>query len=76
MENTPNVAFDAATGKVTNMVESGVIDPTKVVRCAIVNAAGVASLMITTEAVVVDEEKSDKGDKGGRPGAPPMDGMY
>ncbi|MDR3736461.1 MAG: chaperonin GroEL [Acidobacteriaceae bacterium] len=69
-----NVAFDAATGKVVNMLETGVIDPTKVVRCALVNASGVASLMITTEAVIVEEEKPDK-DKSAAP-ASPMGGMY
>lgn len=72
IEKTPNVAFDAATGKVVNMMETGVIDPTKVVRCALVNASGVASLMITTEAVIVEEEKPDKA----KPAGPPMDSSY
>lgn len=59
-EGKPSVAFDAATGKVVNMIETGVIDPTKVVRCALVNSSGVASMMITTEAAIVEEEKPDK----------------
>lgn len=73
-EKNPHIAFDAAVGKTVNMIETGVIDPTKVVRCALVNASGVASLMITSEAVIVEEERPDKGDK--KPSAPPMDGMY
>lgn len=73
-ENSLNMGFDAATGKRVNFLEEGVIDPTKVVRCAIVNSSGVASLMITTEAVVVEEEKPEKEHK--HPAGPPMDGMY
>lgn len=59
-EGKGEVAFDAGTGKVVNMLEAGVIDPTKVVRSALVNASGVASMMITTEAAVVEEDKPDK----------------
>ncbi len=73
-EGKPHIAFDAATGKVVNMLETGVIDPTKVVRCALVNASGVASLMITTEAVIVEEDKPEKGQP--KAGGPPMDSMY
>lgn len=65
----PHIAFDAATGEVIDMVETGVIDPTKVVRCALVNASGVASMMITTEAAVVEEPKPEKA----KPPMPPMD---
>ena len=46
--------WDALTGKYTDMVEAGIIDPTKVVRSALQNAASVASLLLTTEAVVTD----------------------
>lgn len=64
------------------MVSKGIIDPTKVVRHALVDSSGVASLMITTEAMIVDLPKDDKaGGAGGR--MPPgmggmggMDGMY
>ena len=52
------------------MLDSGIIDPTKVVRTALVDSSGVASLMITTEAMIVDAPKSDKDG-----GAPPMGGM-
>jgi chaperonin GroEL len=46
--------FDAQTEKFENLVEAGVIDPTKVVRCAIQNASSIAALMLTTEAVVAE----------------------
>lgn len=50
------------------------MDPTKVVRVALVNSSGVASLMITTEAMIIDSPKDD--DKGGAPGGMPgMGGM-
>lgn len=53
--------FNAATSEYVDMVEAGVIDPTKVSRCALQNAASVASLMLTTEVMVTDipEEKKD-----------------
>ena len=44
--------FNAATGQYENLIEAGVIDPTKVVRAALQNAASVASLLLTTEAVI------------------------
>ena len=52
--NKPAHGFDASTGEYCNMVERGIIDPTKVVRTAITDSAGVASLMITTEAMIVE----------------------
>ena len=67
--------LNAASGDYTNMVDAGVIDPAKVVRSAIQNAASVAGLMLTTEAVVADEPKSDDDHAhgGGMPGG--MGGM-
>ena len=63
------VGFDVEKNKVTNMFDSGVIDPTKVARAALQNAASIASLLITTEVVVADKpEKNDKAPMGG--GAP------
>ena len=50
----PNYGFDAATGKYTDMVIAGIIDPTKVVRLALQNAASVAGLLIMTEAMVAE----------------------
>jgi len=63
--------FDAAKEEYTDMVKAGIVDPTKVVRLAIQNAASVASLMITTQALVA--EKPEK--KGVAP-MPPGGGMY
>jgi chaperonin GroEL len=51
--NDSGRGFNAATGEYVNMFKDGVIDPTKVVRTALVDASGVASLMVTTEAIVV-----------------------
>ena len=53
--------YNAATGEYVDMVEAGVIDPTKVVRCALQNASSVAALMLTTEVMITDlpEEKKD-----------------
>lgn len=53
--------FDASTGKYVDMIQAGIIDPTKVVRTALADAASVASLMTTTEAIIADEmEKKDE----------------
>jgi len=57
--------FDAAQDEYTDMIKAGIIDPTKVVRLALQNASSVASLMITTEALVVDKPER-------KPGYPPM----
>jgi chaperonin GroEL len=63
--------FDAAQDEYTDMIKAGIIDPTKVVRLALQNAASVASLMITTEAIVA--EKPEK--KAPYPAMPPGGGM-
>ena len=63
--------FDAAQDEYTDMIKAGIIDPTKVARLALQNAASVASLMITTEAVVA--EKPEK--KAPYPAMPPGGGM-
>lgn len=47
--------FNAATGKYVNMREDGIIDPTKVVRQALLDSSSVASLMLTTECMIFDE---------------------
>ena len=60
--------FDAQKEKFTDMVKAGIIDPTKVVRCALENAASVGSLLLTTEAMVAsipEEEKASAMPKGG-----------
>jgi chaperonin GroEL len=53
-ENT-SIGFNAATGEYVDMIQAGIIDPTKVVRTALADAASVASLMTTTEAVIAEE---------------------
>jgi len=53
--------FDADKAEYTDMIEAGIIDPTKVVRFALQNAASVASLLITTEAVVAEKPKKEQG---------------
>jgi len=58
-----------------NLIQSGVIDPTKVVRFALQNAASVAGLMITTEAMIADKPKKDKS-KGGMSGGGMDEDMY
>jgi chaperonin GroEL len=58
--------FDAQTGEYGNLVTKGIIDPTKVVRAALQNAASVAGLLITTEAMVAERPKKD----GGTPAMP------
>lgn len=56
----PEVGYDPVTDKWTNMIEAGIIDPTKVTRSALQNAASVAALMLTTEAVVTEVEKDSE----------------
>ena len=64
-----NYGFNAWTGKYEDLVKAGVIDPTKVVRCALEYASSVASLMLTTEVMVADEPKKDESPApGGMPG--------
>jgi chaperonin GroEL len=63
-QNDENLGMDAQVGEKCDMIKKGIIDPTKVVRSALVGAVRVASLMLTTEAMVVDEvKKEDKKSK-------------
>jgi chaperonin GroEL len=62
------IGFNAQTDVYENLVAAGVIDPTKVVRTALQDAASVASLLITTEAAITDMPADDKGGAGGMPG--------
>jgi chaperonin GroEL len=54
-----NFGFNAASGEYEDLVKAGVIDPTKVTRSALQNAASIASLMLTTEAMVCAVEDSE-----------------
>jgi chaperonin GroEL len=69
--NEENEGWDAVTGEFTDLVKAGVIDPTKVVRSSLQNAASVAALLITTEAMVADKPEP----KEAAPAAPDMGGM-
>ncbi len=60
-----NYGFDAQKGTYTDLVKAGIIDPVKVVRIALQNAASVSSLMITTEAIITDEPSDEKGGSAG-----------
>ncbi|WP_062352609.1 chaperonin GroEL [Bacillus kwashiorkori] len=64
------VGFNAATGEWVNMIEAGIVDPTKVTRSALQNAASVAAMFLTTEAVVADIPEENAG-----PAMPDMGGM-
>ncbi|MBH9968879.1 chaperonin GroEL [[Bacillus] enclensis] len=67
------VGFNAATGEWVNMIEKGIVDPTKVTRSALQNAASVAAMFLTTEAVVADIPEENGG--GGMPDMGGMGGM-
>ncbi len=71
-----NYGFNAAAGTYVNMIESGIIDPTKVVRTALENAASVAGLLLTTEAGIHELPKEEPaGPAGGMGGMDGMGGM-
>ncbi|MGB0483768.1 MAG: TCP-1/cpn60 chaperonin family protein, partial [bacterium] len=72
-----NYGFNAAEGSYVNMIESGIIDPTKVVRTALENAASVAGLLLTTEAGIheIPKEEPPAGPPGGMGGMDGMGGM-
>ena len=59
-QKATNVGYDANTGKYVDMFKAGIIDPLKVVRTALANAASIAGLMLTTETLVTDFKKEDK----------------
>ena len=68
-----NNGYNAATGEYEDLVKAGIIDPTKVVRSALQNAASVAGLMLTTECII--SEKPEENGGGGMPGGMPPGGM-
>jgi len=78
MEESGNVGFNAATGEITDLVTAGVIDPAKVTKTALLNAASISGLMLTTEAMVAEikEDDDDKGGGGMPGGMGGMGGMY
>ena len=72
--NDPEWGYDAQAGEYTNLVQAGIVDPTKVVRTALQDAASVAGLMITTEAMIADRPEPKEG-SGGMPDMGGMGGM-
>ncbi len=67
-EGKDDFGYNAATDQYGNLISQGVIDPAKVVRTALQNAASVASLMLTTECLVAERPKDDKAAGGGHAG--------
>ncbi|MDR2754400.1 MAG: chaperonin GroEL [Planctomycetaceae bacterium] len=62
LQKPTNTGYDANAGKYVDMFKSGIIDPLKVVRTALTNAASISGLMLTTETLVTDYKKEDKND--------------
>ena len=75
LENKGNYGFNAQTEEFGDLVQMGVIDPTKVVRFALQNASSVAGLMLTTDAMVAELVEEKKGGGGHGHGMPDMGGM-
>ncbi len=71
-EGKDDFGFNAQSEKYENLLKAGVIDPTKVARTALQNAASVASLLLTTEAVICEKPEKEKP----MPPTPPMGDMY
>ena len=69
---THDIGFNAQTGEYVNMIEKGIMDPTKVVRTALLDAFSVSGLLMTTEAMVAEIPEEGTG-RGGPPGG--MGGM-
>jgi chaperonin GroEL len=76
-EGKDDFGYNARTDEYQNLKKAGVIDPTKVTRIALENAASIASMLLTTETVIVDKPEEKKAHMGGMPGGMPggMDGM-
>ncbi|MBZ9685182.1 chaperonin GroEL [Clostridium estertheticum] len=74
-ESAGEVGYDALRGEMVNMIKAGIVDPTKVVRSALQNAASVAATFLTTEVAVADIPEKNAAPMGGGPGMG-MDGMY
>ncbi|MBV9692727.1 MAG: chaperonin GroEL, partial [Alphaproteobacteria bacterium] len=73
-QKSATYGWDAQSEKFADFIDSGIVDPTKVVRVALQNAASVAGLLITTEAMVADRPKKEAAG-GGMPGGGGMGGM-
>lgn len=71
-----SLGYNAATNTYEDLTKVGIIDPAKVTRLALQNAASIASLLLTTEAMITDIPEKEKAAPMGAPGAGGMDGMY
>ncbi|MCK9268415.1 MAG: chaperonin GroEL [Alkaliphilus sp.] len=72
MNSEKGTGFDVLKGEYVNMIEAGIVDPTKVTRSALQNAASISALLLTTEGAVVDIEKDEPMMPGGGMGGMPM----
>ncbi|HSB35238.1 MAG TPA: chaperonin GroEL [Thermoanaerobaculia bacterium] len=75
-EKGGNIGFNAQTEKTEDMLKAGIIDPAKVCKSALQNAASIAGLMLTTEALVSEIKEKEKAPAGGMGGGGGMGGMY
>lgn len=73
-KEAPGIGFNALTGEWEDMIKAGIVDPTKVTRSALQNAASVSAMFLTTEAVIADEPEEEKAPAGAG-GMGGMDGM-
>ena len=64
-EKDSSMGYNAATNEYVNMLEAGIVDPAKVTRSALQNAASIAAMVLTTECIVVDKAEDDKAGAGG-----------
>ena len=71
-EGTGAFGYNARTDIFENLLDAGVIDPTKVTRIAIENAASISSMLLTTECVIADIPEDEPAHGGGMPGGMPM----
>ena len=71
----PGIGFDASIGEWVDMIKAGIIDPAKVTRSALQNAASIASLLLTTECAITDAPSEEAAPMGGAPGMGGMGGM-
>jgi chaperonin GroEL len=69
-EKNENIGYDIIANEYTDMVKAGIIDPAKVTRGALENAASIAAMILTTEALITDIPEPEK------PAAPPMPPQY
>jgi chaperonin GroEL len=74
-QKSHEIGYNAATGEFVNMLEAGIVDPTKVSRSSLQNAASVAALLLTTEVIITDIPEKEKGPDMGAGGMGGMGGM-